>query len=709
MTLDQYELCPCGSSKKIKFCCSRDILHELERLQKMIQGGQRLAALEKIDSLLEKHPERPSLLSIKADLQIEMNEPAKAQETIGVWRRVQPDNPGALATQSILAWMYERNLPKAMNLLQDSYELANRTVTTRMYEATMAFANVLLNSRQFLAAKGHLQFALAITDGKDERCAATMMRLNQDRRVPLLLREPLTLEACPPNVTWRIEFESAVSEIAQGRWRRGAKILSDMSQRILDAPAILMNLAIVSGWLADNEQAAKAFRAYSQIRDVPLDRRVHAAALAQELAPLSDAGSETMQVAYGVEHVDQVLERCASNKRLMSLPVEGNLVLAEGTPPPKALYRVLSKELPQGSDIQAADVPEVLGVVLVFGKQTDKPAQLVIEGLKANLPAVVALSQEVVGEPLGSPVSEKKLGAASWPMAELFGDWQVPTTMPYDQHQKMLRELQQQAITQRWPNTAAPMLEGKAPREAAGDSKYTVPILANLLSLSLMCDSLDIGVDAGALRRELNLPELPALVVDDNLEKIPAHRFSELTPASLNDEQLLMLYRRSYALMVVKSLRSAAQEVVERPSLAERIDRVEAFDILSDVASTTEDSLRYLAQARKLATKEGESPAAWLIDEAELRLVRGEMEEFVSLVKELQARYLREPGVMQNLVEMMARFGLVTPDGRILLPGGAGAGGAAAESSSGIWTPGSESSPAAEPQGESKLWVPGMD
>jgi tetratricopeptide (TPR) repeat protein len=708
MTLDQYELCPCGSSKKIKFCCSRDILHELERLQKMIQGGQRLAALEKIDSLMEKHPERPSLLSIKADLQIELNEPGKAQETISTWRRVQPDNPGALATQSILAWMHERNLQKAMGLLQDSYELANRTVTARMYEATMAFATVLLNSRQYLAAKGHLQFALAITDGKDERCAATMMRLNQDRRVPLLLREPLTLEACPPNVTWRIEFESAVSEIAQGRWRKGAKILSDMSKRILDAPAILMNLAIVSGWLADNEQASKAFREYSQIRDVPLDRRVHAAALAQELAPLSDAASETVQVAYAIEQADEVLERCAAHKRLMSLPVEGNLVLAEGTPPPKALYRVLSQEMPQGADLQVADVPEVLGVVLLFGKQTDKSAQLVVEGLKAKSAAVLEVCQEVVGAPLGSPVSEKKLGAASWPMAELFGDWQVPTTMPYDKHQRMLRELQQQSIMQRWPNTPGPMLDGKTPREAAGDSKYTVPILANLLSLSLMCDSLDIAIDAGSLRRDLNLPELPAVVVeDDSLEKIPAHRFSELNVPSLNDEQLLMLYRRSYALMVVKSLRAAAAAVVERPSLADRIDRVEAFDILSDVASTTEDSLRYLAQARKLATKEGESPAAWLIDEAELRLVRGEMEEFVSLVKELQARYLREPGVMQNLVEMMARFGLVTPDGRILLPGVAG--GAAAESSSGIWTPGSESSVAAEPQGESKLWVPGMD
>ena len=31
MTLDQYQQCLCGSGKKIKFCCSRDILHELDR------------------------------------------------------------------------------------------------------------------------------------------------------------------------------------------------------------------------------------------------------------------------------------------------------------------------------------------------------------------------------------------------------------------------------------------------------------------------------------------------------------------------------------------------------------------------------------------------------------------------------------------------------------------------------------------------------
>ena len=32
MTLDLYQFCPCGSGKKVKFCCSRDIVHELDRV-----------------------------------------------------------------------------------------------------------------------------------------------------------------------------------------------------------------------------------------------------------------------------------------------------------------------------------------------------------------------------------------------------------------------------------------------------------------------------------------------------------------------------------------------------------------------------------------------------------------------------------------------------------------------------------------------------
>ena len=53
MTTDLYAKCPCGSGKKIKFCC-KDIIADIERIERMIQGEQRTAALDKINKLLEQ-------------------------------------------------------------------------------------------------------------------------------------------------------------------------------------------------------------------------------------------------------------------------------------------------------------------------------------------------------------------------------------------------------------------------------------------------------------------------------------------------------------------------------------------------------------------------------------------------------------------------------------------------------------------------------
>ncbi len=717
MTLDQYELCPCGSGKKIKFCCSRDLLHELDRLQTMIRGEQRLAALEKIDSLLEKNPDRPSLLMLKVDLELELREADKARATLAKLLEVQPTNPSVVATRSMVVLMLDRDIATAIHALQDSFELIDGTVTARMYEALMLLGTMLLSRQSFFAAKGHFQFALALTDGKDERSASSLMRLNQDRRIPLLLREPLSLEPCPANVTWRIEFEKAMNEVGRGRWRKGGKMLSAMATRILDAPAILMNLGIVSGWLGDYDQASKSFRAYSQIREVPMERRVHAAALAQELDPNSVPRVSLVQQTFELESLDGLLEKCSSCNRLVSVPIDGNVSASDGGPPPKAIYRVLSKPaLADGAnDALDADpdldqVPELLGAIIFFGKETDQPARLIIEASRTHLDYITNLCQELVEKPLGAPTSDRPMTGTPSPITELLGEWHLPKMKTYDRHQQLQRKLQSKAVTERWPKLVMPFLDGKTPVDAAGEAKYAVPLLGNLMTVGLTCDSLGVPFDVDAMRRQLNLPELPPPSLQPgNLDRVPVHRFGELDITSLDDEQLLAAYRRSYALMVIKALRATAREVIQRTSLDERVDKVEAYDILSDVAETTDESLQYLSQARRLATKEGESPAAWLIDEAELRLARGEIDEFVELVKEVQARYIREPGVVQSLVEMLARYGMVTPDGRVFLPQTEATAAVGSDSASGLWTPDSDRAVASESKGESKLWIPGMD
>ena len=64
MALDPYSPCPGGTGKKIKFCCT-EFLPELEKLQRMVEGEQCAGALETIEKLAEKYPDRACLLATK--------------------------------------------------------------------------------------------------------------------------------------------------------------------------------------------------------------------------------------------------------------------------------------------------------------------------------------------------------------------------------------------------------------------------------------------------------------------------------------------------------------------------------------------------------------------------------------------------------------------------------------------------------------------
>ena len=67
MALDAYSLCPGGTGKKIKFCCP-DLLPELEKIDRMIEGEQFIACIQHIDQLEQKGQYRACLMAIKSEL-----------------------------------------------------------------------------------------------------------------------------------------------------------------------------------------------------------------------------------------------------------------------------------------------------------------------------------------------------------------------------------------------------------------------------------------------------------------------------------------------------------------------------------------------------------------------------------------------------------------------------------------------------------------
>src|SRR5262245_20175240 len=99
--MDPYSYCPGGLDKKIKFCCS-DLVSDLDKISRMLEGEQRVGCLELIEKLETDHPDRACLLSIKAMLQQQLGEAEKARATLDRFGKKFPGNPVALAEAALV-------------------------------------------------------------------------------------------------------------------------------------------------------------------------------------------------------------------------------------------------------------------------------------------------------------------------------------------------------------------------------------------------------------------------------------------------------------------------------------------------------------------------------------------------------------------------------------------------------------------------------
>ena len=102
MSIDPYAACPGGKDKKIKFCCA-DLVGELEQLDKLIEGEQYSAALEKATRLDAAHPGRACLLATKTKLQLSSRGFDQAMATNQAFLAAFHDNPLALGQSAICA------------------------------------------------------------------------------------------------------------------------------------------------------------------------------------------------------------------------------------------------------------------------------------------------------------------------------------------------------------------------------------------------------------------------------------------------------------------------------------------------------------------------------------------------------------------------------------------------------------------------------
>jgi hypothetical protein len=512
-----------------------------------------------------------------------------------------------------------------------------------------------------------------------------------------------------------------------GCWRAAAAKFEVLAKREPVEPAIWRNLAVCKLRVLDNPGAIAALRRFTAVASVPRDDAVEAEALAQYLSEPADVDTvPELTVTFAVTDGQAAREHLLSSKRVQNVPFDPAQFREANEPPPLSVFLLLDREVPPHSPSLSRDsLPKVLGEVLLYGKETDRPARAELTSIKTpDFEARLKHLRDVLGPFLGEKIAEEETSRVSNVAAALSINWRFPDDTPADVRKRMMQEQRTQTLLSIWPNLPMGSLDGKSPRQAAADPAGQVRVQAVILQMDL-AEPVE-NPDYNKLRRALGLPTLETIdPAGVRVEALSPARQTRLDVPKLTDEQLVAVYRRAVVTAAPRLLRRIGLEIVSRPSLdAHReIDKAEVYDILARMALSADEAIGFLVKGQELAKAKGRSPARFLLAELPYRLQRGEEQESRRILNLLTTKYANEPGVQQALLHMLAQLGLVRVDpatGRpvMMIPPGAMKGAApaplgatapepAAAAQSALWTP-DQAVPGA-PEGKSKLWLPGME
>jgi hypothetical protein len=482
-----------------------------------------------------------------------------------------------------------------------------------------------------------------------------------------------------------------------------------------DPPVLWRNVASLCGWLADAPGEVEALRKYASL-DVPWEDAVEAESLALFLTedPLKDSAA-VLELSYEVEDVDELQRLLASSPNLD--PIREDLrAYAEEDVPPKAGFLLFSGPRPTSDTaVDPRSFPRLLAPLLLFGKQTDRPARLEAGRVYAgDLEQVESLLNQIAAGRLGAAhrVEQGRNSATRELLGRTFRVWEDATP---EQMRQVAERYMERTVLEIWAEMPLGYLDGKSPRQAAADPAYRLKLPAAIALLEFWAEQGSRRFDFNRLRSSLGLPTLDPIDPEGIcLDRLPLARLHRLIVEKLSDEDLRQLYLRTRTVNARKASEKFARAMVERPGLARRAETLQAYQILTSMAEDLDEALGWLQRGRQATDALGQSNASWDLMELSLRVARGEFAEFKGMVDHIGRQHAQEPGVTERLTRLFMDLGLLNPDGTPVMPAAPQPAAAEApaivvpggEEPGKLWTPEAQQRASGSKSG---LWTPGMD
>lgn len=753
--LDHYAYCPCGSGKKIKFCCSNDLLSEMDRVARLVDSKQLNAAVDQLNNLMSFKGRRPALLATKCQIQMASGDMDGANLTVSEWLQRDPRNLAALAAASSVCAM-RGDLAGAIERFSRGFEYAETfdAAAVSLLHATRLIARLMAENQDTFGTHAYASLAATyerLMQTPDEQAIGTSMvrALHQAPKLPPVAKQLFKPRKCPETVVWRDDFHAAFDLITKGAIWKACEAFEALANRFPSQPSILWNLAVLRLQLGNPHISSLAWRAFAALPTVPADEAIEALMIAEFIEPRNPDLVDIITQDFPLAETDRVTERMLSDRRFISVREEIEEWEAEDGPPPKAAFLVCNRtarDIPVPRTID--EVPAILCRINVFGRQTDRAARIELTTRESDqLPLILATLRDVCGEALGTPEPAKILGKlpllsvlrspSFYGVAPAADD---PEGQAIDQNQFVMEKVRHNLLDV-WTNTPLKAMDGKTPRDAANDSTLRLRLSAIIALAEQESASDEQSKLFDEVRERIGLPPEPQFSGPElDFESIPLYRLCRVNIDSLDDKSLCELLYKASRYSITDVRQSAATAVLARPGLQGNTARIVAIDAMINASKSMAEAAQRFDEAIALCKQLKLSHASFLLQKLNLLLMTGQGESAKSLISEIQRDFSGDNAVINGLLSIIKPFMRRMPDGRLSVqlpsfaaPGSAQLGAAPASKPSGLWTPdqgpplagapiaasapiapgaASKAAPTAGPAAapaKSKLWIPGMD
>ncbi len=721
MDINIYQQCPCNSGKKIKFCCAKDIVNDLNQILSKNKSGQALSALNQIERLTEKIGRRDCLLAIQTHILISNGEVEKAKESNAHFLANSPKNTLGIQHAALIE-LADGNTMGAVARLQDAMDsIEGSQIPIFLANAFKMVGVGLLHEGQVLAARAHLQYAQLLKGQPDDEMQQLMFETFRFPNGSILLKHDYRLDQPPEDKPWSKSYKNVIRCIDRGQFRRALRIAAKLDELNPDELILRRAIAILNTFLANLSDISDAWKTYSRTKGITEWNAVEAEAMSQLFCqePITSE-FDVVRTSFEVDGGDRLMEVALECDRLVLTPEINHDPFEEGPAPRAAFYFLNKNKLADASNLTIETTPIVCGEVLFYGKQTDRNARLEwVATRNGDFDEYTNDLKNVFSDLIQGDEKETVIGKTTAVSDVLNWEWNLPQDVTREQHEQLVAAQREKSLLETWTQITFSVLNHKTPVEASQDPELAIPLKALILHLDQSLDSqITASKAVAALRTKLGLDEpktIDPTSLPDGASPVSISPVQQqyLDCSKLTDDELLHIQSEAMAIGNMAVLRNVVPEILQRENLDDKIPRDISLSIMAQLVDDTEQGLDFLHQARSAAKSNNRPTGVYLVQEFEFRLSRGMTDKLPELLQQIQTHHIKEPNVEYQLARVLHRFGLVGPGGRMqpVSDGPAPELTSEPESSSGIWTPESESAAAATAgeEGESKLWLPGSD